>query len=231
MPSSKGRRRHGGVRRVPPPTAEQVDLLADAMPSETLRAFTLVAAWSGLRLECEVARLLREDVALETVQRSVSPADGSGPAARGIGGGVHPNLAAVPSRALLHVRAGKGGKERRSVLFEPGLSALLEVGHESGHVFRNSRGLPWTRKAVNKVWVKARARVGLEHVVFHDLRKFHATWLLDRGVSDLDVAIQLGHFDRFGRPDAELVRRVYGWPDPMLGLARVAAAGGASVAA
>lgn len=180
--------RHGGLRRVAPPTAEQVAALADAMGP--LRAFTLTAAWSGLRLECEVARLEAADVVGER----------------------------------LHVRCGKGAKERWSVLFEPGRSALLEDGYATGHVFRNSRGYPWTRQAVNRHWQKARKRCGLEHVIFHDLRVFHATWLLDRGVSEMDVALQLGHTDRMGRPNTALVRERYGWPDPIAALERVAAA-------
>jgi integrase len=53
---------------------------------------------------------------------------------------------------------------------------------------------------------------------WHDLRHFHATWLLDRGASVLDVAIQLGH-----RDGGELVRRRYGHPSSDLALGRLAA--------
>jgi integrase len=166
------------------------------MATPVLRAFTLVAAFSGLRLECEVGRLCADDV------------DGD----------------------RLHVRCGKGAKARTSVLFEPGLSALLEVAHPYGHLLRNARGYPWTRSAVNKRWRQARATVGLHGVVFHDLRKFHATWLLDRGVSRMDVAVQLGHFDRDGRPNTQLVDEVYGWPSAEIALGRVAAVAGATVA-
>lgn len=195
------------VRRVVPPTEEQVAALADAMPG-VLRAFTLTAAYSGLRLEVEVAALLADDVQAGS---GFAPAD--------------------EATCLLHVGSGKGprknggvGKERWSVLFEPGLSALLESAHPYGHLFRNARGYPWTRKAVNKAWCRARADVGLEWVQFRDLRRFHASWLLDRGVSEMDVALQLGHTDRFGRPNTDQVRKTYGWPDSMKALARVAAA-------
>jgi integrase len=206
--------RHGGLRRVAPPTAEQVAALADAMGP--LRAFTLTAAWSGLRLECEVARLLAGDV---SERRGVL-----GPASDPPVSAMRSPAALADDVGLLHVRSGKGGKERHSVLFEPGLSALLEDGYATGHVFRNSRGNPWTRQAVNRHWQKARRRCGLEHVIFHDLRVFHATWLLDRGVSEMDVALQLGHTDRMGRPNTALVRERYGWPDPIAALERVAAA-------
>lgn len=177
-------------RRVAPPAREQVDALAAAMP-ERLRAFVLVAAWSGLRLS-EVAALEARDVEF------------------------------VDGVAVLRVRCGKGGKARRSVLLEAGALALAGLDEREGALFRNARGGRFNRKTVNKAWVKARAAAGLEQFVFHDLRKFHATYLLDAGASDLDVAIQLGHFDAQGRPDAELVRRVYGFPDHGAALARVA---------
>lgn len=207
------------VRRVVPPTEEQVAALADAMPG-VLRAFTLTAAYSGLRLEVEVAALLADDVD----RRERIPPPGR------LHMSAHPHATRQPT-CLLHVRSGKGprangglGKERWAVLFEPGRTALLETAHPYGHLFRNARGYPWTRKAVNKAWCRARADVGLEWVQFRDLRRFHASWLLDRGVSEMDVALQLGHTDRFGRPNTDQVRKTYGWPDSMKALARVAAA-------
>lgn len=211
------------VRRVVPPTEEQVAALADAMPG-VLRAFTLTAAYSGLRLEVEVAALLAGDVAESSLRDLASLGLALADPGRAPLGG-------DSATCLLHVRSGKGprknggvGKERWSVLFEPGLSALLESAHPYGHLFRNARGYPWTRKAVNKAWCRARADVGLEWVQFRDLRRFHASWLLDRGVSEMDVALQLGHTDRFGRPNTDQVRKTYGWPDSMKALARVAAA-------
>ena len=60
-------------------------------------------------------------------------------------------------------------------------------------------------------------RAGLPKVRFHDLRHFHATLLLDRGASCMDVAIQLGHTD-----NGELVRRTYGHPDSAPALERIA---------
>ena len=43
---------------------------------------------------------------------------------------------------------------------------------------------------------------------WHDLRHYHATWLLDRGASDADVAEQLGHKDG-GRLVADLYGHTY----------------------
>ena len=121
---------------------------------------------------------------------------------------------------VLRVRCGKGGLARDVVLFEPALSEL--VVPERGWIFRNGIGEPWTRQAVNKQWQRTLREVGWdEDLQFRDLRRFHATWLLDRGVSDLDVAVQLGHFDRSGNPNPDLVRRVYGQPSKRAALDRL----------
>ena len=54
---------------------------------------------------------------------------------------------------------------------------------------------------------------------FYELRHYCATRLLEAGVSDADVAVQLGHTD-----GGELVRRVYGHPAARIALDRVTAA-------
>jgi integrase len=122
----------------------------------------------------------------------------------------------------LRIRRGKGGRARDVVLFEPALSEL--VVPESGLLFVNGIGEPWTRQAVNKQWQRTLREVGWdEDLQFRDLRRFHATWLLDRGVSDLDVAVQLGHFDSRGMPNPQLVREVYGQPSRRAALGRLRA--------
>lgn len=118
----------------------------------------------------------------------------------------------------LRVRDGKGGKSRTVVVFCP---EAVQEAPQIGRLFLRERIVPvarvvrepWTGKQVAHRWDRARTRAGLPPSCrFHDLRRFHATWLLDRGASDLDVAVQLGHFDSNGVPNAELVRRVYGRP-------------------
>jgi integrase len=181
-------RRPRAPRRRPPSIAVCEELVG-RLPSRELQVFGMVALWSGLRL-FEVAALELPDVAWE------------------LDGG-----------AVLHVRHGKGpketgGKEGWSVLLPRGADPLRAYVHAHrpapGRVIlRNQAGNPFTRKVVNRAWVKARGEL---EVTFHALRKAHATWLLDHGASDLDVAIQLRHIDREGRPDPELVRSVYGFP-------------------
>jgi integrase len=119
--------------------------------------------------------------------------------------------------ARLHVRCGKGGHERTSLLFGPGMAGIGSLP-DVGRVFRRpvSR-VGWDRKSVNRLWVRIREEAGVPDCRFHDLRHFHATWLLDRGASDLDVAVQLGH-----RDGGELVRRRYGHPSSDLALGRLA---------
>ena len=115
----------------------------------------------------------------------------------------------------LKVRRGKGDKPRVSVLLAEGHDAVL--GRE-GLLFRREQGAAWNRKEVSKRWVVARRRLGLpEHLTFHGLRHLHATMLLDRGVSVLDVSLQLGHSD-----GGALVRSTYGHPDAGAALDRIA---------
>jgi integrase len=154
------------------PSEREVRELAEAAPTEAMGAFTLVAAFSGLRL-FEVAALRRED---------------------------------FDSAGSLHVRCGKGGYERWSLLYEPGLAAIEDVLPRAGLVWRTSHGNRWDRRYVSRMWRGMRSEVGLPAAaVFHSLRHFHACWLLDRGAAVQDVAVQLGHHDR-----GELVQRRYG---------------------
>lgn len=110
----------------------------------------------------------------------------------------------------------KGGVVKTSIVFEPGRAALEAALPREGLVFPRADGRPHDRQSVNAWWQRARRRAGLEHVRFHDLRHFHASWLLDQGVSKMDVAIQLGHED-----NGELVGRRYGHPDRDVALERI----------
>lgn len=182
------------TRRVDPPTVEQVEQLAAVAPTPAFRAFVLVSAWSGLRLN-EVSKLDYDDV--------TEAEDGT---------------------ARVLVRRGKGGtrldpKSRTSVLFPPGLQAIHDAG---GLPLLNQRRNRYSRQTVSDLFGPMREAIGRPDIVFHDLRIAHATWLLNQGVSELDVAVQLGHLDKWGRPNPELVRKVYGRPNLTVALERVA---------
>ena len=178
-------------RRVPPPTEEQVMGMADGMPTKILRALVLTAAYSGTRLT-ETCNLNVDDIS----------ADG-----------------------VVTVRRGKGRTSRQvdyCVIFEPALSAIRDLTSPKTIQFPNAHGRRYDKDTVNKHWTRVRSLMGYPTTFwFHDLRKFHATWLLNRGLSDIDVAIQLRHVDSLGRPDPDLVRRVYGFADIPLALERI----------
>jgi len=130
----------------------------------------------------------------------------------------------------LHVRHGKGDKERHSVLLSPGVPAMQETLERMGWrgerwpwIWRNAGREQWNRKSVGKHWGAARKQTGLD-VGFHvATRHFHATYLVDQGKEWSDIAIQLGHFDWLGRPNTDLIRSTYGHVDHDKALARVAA--------
>lgn len=67
--------------------------------------------------------------------------------------------------------------------------------HPTGAVFRNSRGEPWTSKAIGAQFRRSRVRAGVGGVVAYHTR--HAFWgrAHKAGLSDIVVAKQMGHSD------------------------------------
>lgn len=124
----------------------------------------------------------------------------------------------------LLVRRGKGGYvDEESVLLEPARSAFETFAEDrEGWVFRTPRGGRYTRQHVHRLWTQAKRDAGLAPGLrFHDLRHAHACWLLDRGVPEADVALQLRHHDfgaqvkatygRFRSVDSALSRVEESW--------------------
>jgi integrase len=52
---------------------------------------------------------------------------------------------------------------------------------------------PWRPGAITRYFARLRERVGLEHLDFHDLRKFMETYGQDLGFSPVQVAMRAGH--------------------------------------
>lgn len=77
---------------------------------------------------------------------------------------------------------------------------------------------PFTRARRQGLWDEARKATGVK-CRWHDLRHFCATWLLDRGATVDDVALQL-------RCSVDEVRRCYGHPDREQALGRLEAIAG-----
>lgn len=108
---------------------------------------------------------------------------------------------------------GKGGKVRTALVLERGRTALAAAATLAGGslLFSTPRGKAWDRHTLGKLLRPVFRELEVSGSA-HSLRHFCATWLLDHGASPLDVAVTLGHFDKDGRPNAELVLRCYGHP-------------------
>jgi integrase len=127
----------------------------------------------------------------------------------------------VPKLRIV-VRRGKGGREGdRVCVFGPAVDVVRDLcDRRVGHLFWTRTGRLWNRHHVGVEWRSVRGEFAGS---FHTLRHMHATWLVDRGASYQDVATQLRHFDKHGRPNIELIARVYGHPSPDVALERLEA--------
>lgn len=101
-------------------------------------------------------------------------------------------------KAILTVRAGKGGKQRQVPinsearrLLEEWLSVRPEVGSEM--LFIGQRGEPMQVRSVQLGVARVADLAGLQDVTPHTLRHTFAKSLLDNGVSLEKVAALLGH--------------------------------------
>ncbi len=52
---------------------------------------------------------------------------------------------------------------------------------------------PWKPDSITQFFTRLRERVGLEHLTFHDLRKFMETYAQDLGFAPAAVAMRAGH--------------------------------------
>lgn len=173
------------------PTEQQVRRCAAAAPPALADAI-MFSAYSGPRLE-QLARVEVKDV-LE---------GGTRVRVRG--------LKQHPDYSIAVLGLAQGALARRLEQTDVGL------------VFTTSFGRRWRRDSVCRAWASVRAEGGLTEPQqsWHSLRHFCATRLLNLGYSAQDVAVQLGHTDRYGRPNADQIHRTYGHPDNELALRRL----------
>lgn len=135
-----------------------------------------------------------------------------------------------PDTDMLWVPKGKLARPRIVPVVADGREALRRaiLRSEGGLVFRSPTGAAWTRSSVSRAYIPVRDTVGAPGS-FHSLRHFYATFLLNRGAPDLDVAVALGHFDKVGRPNADLVHSTYGHPSHVDALERLSKVAGGPV--
>lgn len=164
----------------PLPTIDQVFALADAVKPR-YRALVLLAALSGLR-KGELFGLRREHVDLERGTVTV----------------------ALQRQQLAHgelvVGPPKSDAGRRTVALPA--DALVPLGaHLAGFtgpelsawVFTGDKGGPLREGVWQHEWTTARARLGLGHLHFHDLRHGAATMAAATGAGVKEIMYRIGH--------------------------------------
>ena len=103
----------------------------------------------------------------------------------------------------------KNGRTRRVVLPPQAREALTSMPRrtDADYVFTNASGERLSKTSHYYYWNALRCGAARPGMDFYELRHFAATWLLENGATDSDVAIQLGHTD-----GGALVRSTYGHP-------------------
>lgn len=202
---------HNPFSRLMKRTTRRRDLQADWLPAAAVAAieetaFRTIGAWAaamwrfaaetGVRpgelfvIECEDL-LLREGVAI--IRR------------------------AADSKTRT-VGTPKNGQAREIVLSDAAAAAAKGVLGDrlTGTIFLNPRGTQFWNASWGYYWHQIRAAAGRPGMDFYEARHYCATRLLEAGLSERDVAEQLGHTD-----GGELVRKVYGHPSKRRALDRV----------
>lgn len=127
------------------------------------------------------------------------------------------------SRATLHIRSGKGGKDRIVPLGQAAADALQRLAAilstEGGAaprspIFRNLRGSRLSSRSVGRIVQAWLDREGYPHVTPHALRHSCATHLLDSGADLRSIQDLLGHASlsttqRYTHVSLGQLRRVY----------------------
>jgi integrase len=187
IPQSRGRK--DLIALTEPELVELADValdprmeLADYAPQ--LRAMILFAGYVGCR-PGELFALRRSDVVgqLVTIERSYDS---------------HAHQTTPP----------KNGKARTVTVPPPAQDALLDVPqHASGLLFVAPAGGQWTASLHHRYWTRLRLIANRPGLQAYELRHACASFLLERGASPWQVAVQLGHTD-----GGALVQNLYGHP-------------------
>lgn len=101
-------------------------------------------------------------------------------------------------RSMLHVRQGKGGKDRilpMGVMLQRGIKTYLDTERPQVFLFEGNKGEAFSQRGAQWVMGQALKKTGIkkEDVSLHTLRHSYATHLLEQGVSILAIKELLGH--------------------------------------
>lgn len=96
---------------------------------------------------------------------------------------------------LIHVRQGKGGKDRMTILSRNLDLDSFSLGKSAGdYLFESVRGGRLTTRSIQKAFKKACEKSGLQkQASFHSLRHSFATHLVEKGVNLRYIQELLGH--------------------------------------
>ncbi|UII75180.1 site-specific integrase [Flagellimonas sp. HMM57] len=101
------------------------------------------------------------------------------------------------SRMVLHIKLGKGGKDRIVPLSERVLHMLREYYKEyapSNYLFEGQKGGKYSSSSFNKLLREATKRAKInKHITAHTLRHSYATHLLEKGTDIRVIQKLLGH--------------------------------------
>ncbi len=102
----------------------------------------------------------------------------------------------------------KNGRARTVTVPPVARDAIADLPRNaSGLLFESPRGQMWRQPSHHHRWKVVRAMEGRPGLDFYELRHAAATFLLERGMTPSDVAVQLGHTD-----GGRLVQTLYGHP-------------------
>jgi integrase/recombinase XerD len=100
-------------------------------------------------------------------------------------------------RNLIHIKRGKGKKDRVVMLSEKVKGSLQNFSHErQGYVFVSTRGGKYTQRTIQKIIENTARKIGIKKRISpHTLRHSFATHLLERGTDIRYIRDLLGHSD------------------------------------
>lgn len=122
------------------------------------------------------------------------------------------------AEGVVHVRRGKGGKDRLVPIGPPAaraVEALLATLHDDEpHLFRNARGARLSPRSIRRIVKEVGIRSGSPGLHPHALRHSFATHLLDAGADLRGIQEMLGHASlsttqRYTHVSVDALRNVY----------------------